>query len=82
MFFTGSSCNVALYTRNTDKAFFGICVMPIIKDNDIYDIILSDPFAYDTDHQDKSKITKYYLELDSKLFDPVLNLSNREILAL
>lgn len=80
-FFTGSTCNLVLLSKNTDNPFFGLCVMPVIKDNDIYDILLNDNFEYDHDDS-KAKVSKYYLELDFKLFDPILDLSNREILAL
>ena len=48
-FFTGSTCNTVLLSKNTDTPFFGICVMPVIKDNDIYDILLNDAFEYNSD---------------------------------
>lgn len=80
-FFTGSTCNTVLLSKNTDTPFFGICVMPVIKDNDIYDILLNDAFEYNSDDS-KAKVSKYYLEIDFKLFNPVVNLTNREILAL
>lgn len=81
-FFTGSTCNVVLLTKNTDNPFFGLCVMPVIKDNDIYDILLNDNFDYNNSDNNKAQITKYYLELDYKLFDPILGLTNKEILSL
>lgn len=84
-FFTGSNCNIVLLTKNNDNPFFGVCVMPVIKDNDIYDILLNDNYEYtptDNNSTPKSQISKYYLEIDFKLFDPILNLTNREILSL
>ena len=80
-FFTGSTCNTVLLSKNTDTPFFGVCVMPVIKDNDIYDILLNDAFEYNSDDS-KAKVNKYYVEIDFKLFNPILDLSNREILAL
>ena len=78
MFFKDSICRSTLYTNNTDKQFFGLCVMPVIKDNDIYNILLSD----NMNPNDTYRIKEYYVEIDSKLFNPVLNLSNKEILSL
>lgn len=82
MFFKGSVCASTLYTRNTDNVFFGLCVMPSINDADIYKIILDDPYAYSSSDNHVNTVTKYYVELDSKLFDPILDLTNEEILAL
>lgn len=71
-FFKGQKCREVLYTNNTDKVFFGMCVNPIMKDEDAVFILNSD---------DNYIIREYYLELDSKLFSPDLNLSNKELLA-
>lgn len=71
-FFKGQKCREVLYTNNTDKVFFGMSVSPIMKDDDVVMILNSD---------DKYMVDEYYLELDSKLFGPELNLSNRELLA-
>ena len=71
-FFKDSKCKQVLYTRNTDKMFFGMSVMPAIKADKVYDIIQED---------EPVRITEYYLELDSKLFSPTLGLSTREITA-
>lgn len=71
-FFKDSKCKQVLYTRNTDKMFFGMSVMPVIKADKVYDIIQED---------EPVRITEYYLELDSKLFSPTLGLSTREITA-
>lgn len=71
-FFKDSTCKQVIYTRNSDKMFFGMAVMPIIRDEDVYNIIQDDyPI----------RVKEYYLELDSKLFDPKLALSNKEIVA-
>lgn len=71
-FFHGQKCKEVLYTNNTDKVFFGMCVSPIMKDEDIVYILNSD---------EKYVINEYYLEIDSKLFGDDLNLTNKEILA-
>lgn len=71
-FFKGQKCREVIYTKNTDKVFFGMCVSPIINDEDIVKIL-------DTD--DKYMINEYYLELDSKLFESDLGLTNKELLA-
>lgn len=72
-FFKDSTCKEVIYTRNTDKMFFGMAVMPNINPDDVYDIIQSD---------DKVRINSYYLELDSKLFDDTLGLDGRELVAI
>ena len=71
-FFKGQKCREVLYTNNTDKVFFGMSVSPIMKDDDVVMILNSD---------DKYMVNEYYLELDSKLFGPELNLSESELLA-
>lgn len=71
-FFKGQKCKEVIYTKNTDKVFFGMSVSPIMKDDDIVMIINSD---------EKYIINEYYLELDSKLFDVSLGLTSRELLA-
>lgn len=71
-FFKDSECREIIYTKNYDKIFFGMCVMPVINGDRAVEIIQS---------ENKTRIDKYYLELDSKLFDPLLNLDNRELTA-
>ena len=71
-FFTDSKCMEVIYTENVDKMFFGMTVMPYIEGKKIYEYI---------DGSSQSRIDKYYLELDSKLFGAWLNLTGREILA-
>ena len=72
MFFRDAKCKEVIYTNNTDKLFFGMCVMPDIPADAVYDIIQSD---------EPYRINSYYLELDSKLFSPVLDLSAKELTA-
>lgn len=71
-FFKGQRCKEVIYTKNTDKVFFGMSVSPIMGDNDVVMILNSD---------EKYIINEYYLELDSKLFDSDLGLTSRELLA-
>ena len=71
-FFKDSTCEEIIYTDNTDKIMFGMSVIPVLKDNMTYDYLSG---------TEKIRIDRYYIELDSKLFSPVLNLTNKEILA-
>ena len=73
MFFRDVKCEGVLYTNNTDLDFFGVYVQPVLKEKDVYPLLISD---YTT------TIEKYYVELDSKLCNPLLGLTNREILAI
>lgn len=73
-FFKGSECKDVIYTQNTDKFFFGMCVMPVIKPNDAV-AILGDP-----DERNKYIIEKYYVEIDSKLLE--LGMSTKELTAI
>lgn len=72
-FFNDSKCKEVIYTQNTDKLFFGMSVIPVIQAEDV-EVILQDDGPY--------RIKEYYLEFDSKLFDPVLNLTPRELVAI
>ncbi len=71
--FKDSECTKIIFTNNTDKMFFGMCVVPTISDFcDVTEILTGDePF----------RIKEYMIEFDSKLFDPALNLTPNEILA-
>ena len=72
-FFFKAQCREILYTVNNDKLFFCMRVYPQIEGNDVVDI-MSD---------DKPKtFSKYYIEFDSKLFDPMLGLDEKEITAI
>jgi len=68
-FFIKAKCKEVLYTVNTDKLFFGMRVYPIF-DGDKAMEILGD--------KKTSAFEEYYVELDSKLFDPMLGLNKRE----
>ena len=69
---TNTACVQVLYTENIDNLFFGIRVYPIINPN---------PLEYET--VDNIHITNNYkVELDSKLFDPILSLSKESVVAL
>lgn len=70
-FFNDAKCVNVLYNNNTDKLFFGMCVMPSLLDTDIDNIIKG------TDV--KVKIQKYYVEIDSKILQ--LNMTARELTA-
>ena len=70
-FFKDSKCKELVFTQNTDKMFFGIIVMPIV--NNPYDIIQGTNLI---------RIKEYYLEIDSKIFSPMLGLSADEIIAI
>lgn len=71
--FRTDGCKQVIYTQNTDKMFFGVCVMPIIPAKEIIGIFQA---------EEKYIIKEYYLELDSKLFDPGLALSFEQITAI
>lgn len=72
-FFIQSRCSEVLYTENTDKMFFGIKVVPNMTGNDAV-ALMGDG--------DNINIYSYYLELDSKLFDPMLILDEKELTAI
>lgn len=72
-FFKDSTCKEVIYTTNTDKMFFGMSVMPVMKSDDVYEILQSD---------ERYRVSSYYLELDSKLFGSVLGMTARELTAI
>lgn len=68
-FFVKAKCREILYTVNTDKLFFGMRVYPLFDGNKAIEIL----------GDKKSNIfEEYYVEFDSKLFDPMLCLNKRE----
>ena len=72
-FFVKAKCKDILYTVNTDKLFFGMRVYPIFDGGYAMELLGdSTPKPFDS----------YYLEFDSKLYDPMLNLSEKEITAI
>ena len=66
-------CRQVILTKNTDKIFFGVVVMPIIPAKEILSIFMK---------SDKYIINQIYVELDSKLFSPMLDLTPDEITAI
>ena len=71
-FFTDSVCKDVLFTNNTDKMFFGAKVIAMIDADDIYDYLMDN---------DARRIGSYIIELDSHLFDPILDLTPGELTA-
>ena len=72
-FFNRAKCREVLYTTNTDKLFFGMRVYPVMSGDDAINIIQSD---------EPTLCTSYYIEIDSKLYDPMLHLTEKEVLAI
>ena len=71
-FFNDSSCKEVLYTNNIDNMFFGIKIVPMIDADDIYDYLVDN---------EPQRITKYIVEIDSKLFNPVMDLTPGSLMA-
>ena len=69
--FKGTNCESIIYTNNTDKPFFGMCVMPVVNETDIKKMILENDFS--------TLKQNYFLEFDSKLFE--IGLTTRELVA-
>lgn len=72
-FFIKAKCRDIIYTVNTDKLFFGMRVYPLLDGSQILGLLgdnKSIPF------------NSYYLEFDSKLFDPLLHLDQKELTAI
>ena len=72
LFFRDSKCLDVLYTNNTDKMFFGMAVIPKVAGEDVIKILQDDS---------KLRFNQYYLELDSKLFSPTLDMNPNELIA-
>ena len=68
-FFIKARCKEILYTMNTDKLFFGMRVYPVFDGNKAIEIL---------GDSKTSPFEEYYVEFDSKLFDPMLGLNKRE----
>jgi hypothetical protein len=68
-FFIKAKCREILYTVNTDKLFFGMRVYPVFDGNKAIEILGDNK---------TSAFEEYYVEFDSKLFDPMLGLNKRE----
>lgn len=73
-FFSDSKCMNVYYTENISKPFFGMIICPSIDDEDIYTYLMG------TD--ESLRLTKYSVEIDSHLFNPVLGLTGKEITAI
>ena len=54
-FFNDAKCLEVIYTNNTDKMFFGMCVVPKMETNELLDILTRD---------NPIRIEKYYIEID------------------
>lgn len=72
-FFNDSECKEVLYTDNTDKMFFGMKTIAMIDADDIYEYLAGD---------EPNRIGKYIIEIDSHLFNPVLDLAPHELMAI
>ena len=72
-FFKDCDCKDLIVTQNTDKLFFGAMVVPTIRGEAVTDILFND---------NPIRIVEYSIELDSKLFDPILNINSRELVAI
>lgn len=70
-FFKDSNCEQVIFTNNTDKFFFGMCVIPILKDETAVDKIIAS--------EEKVRLYRYYVEIDSKLL--LLGLNPSELTA-
>lgn len=71
-FFKDGVCKNVILTDN-DKMFFGMCIMPVLKIDNLEQILYSnEPF----------RIYEYYIEIDSKLLSPTLNLNEDELTAI
>ena len=72
-FFSDAECKDVMYTNNTDNMFFGIKVLPMLDSDDIFDYMISD---------EPIRVEKYIVEFDSHIFNPIVNLSSAELMAL
>ena len=72
-FFSDTECKDIMYTNNTDNMFFGIKVLPILDSDDIFEYLISD---------EPIRVEKYIVELDSNIFNPIVNLTSAELMSL
>lgn len=72
-FFIKARCREVLYTLNTDKLFFGMRVYPAFNGDKALEIL---------GDSKPSPFEEYYIEFDSKLFDPLLGLNEKELTAI
>ena len=73
LFFKDSECRSVIFTENQDKLFFGVIVYPWIELEDADNILLE---VY------PKRIDQYTVEIDSKIFDMMLDATTKEIAAL
>lgn len=71
-FFNDSKCIEVLYNSNNDKLFYGMTCLPSTTHKDFMNIYSG---SY-------NRFSKYYIEIDCKLLDPVLNITARELVAI
>lgn len=69
--FRDSTCEDVIYTDN-DKLFFGMSVIPLLTGVDFIEISEGKTRRFD----------RYVLELDSKIFDPMLKIDSKQMVAL
>lgn len=71
-FFKDSKCLEVLYNKNNDKLFYGMCVLPKTNNRDFMNI-------YNGTY---NRMYEYYIEIDSKILNPVLDLTPTEFMAI
>ena len=71
-FFRDSKCTDIIYTRN-DGLFFGMCVYPVVDKLDVKMIVQDDG---------KYRFKNYVIEIDSKIFNPIIDITASEFLAM
>jgi hypothetical protein len=71
-FFKDSKCTDIIYTRN-DSLFFGMCVYPVVSKLDVQMIVQDDG---------KYRFKNYVIEIDSKIFNPIIDITPNELLAM
>lgn len=70
-FFKDSTCEEVIFTKNTDKLFFGMCTYAVLDDQQANQVFTdSNPI----------KINRYYIEIDSKILD--IGLTKAELTAI
>lgn len=70
-FFRDSECREIIFTKNTDKLFFGMCTYAIISDHTAREILTDD---------EPVRIKEYSIEIDSKILE--VGFTTRELTAI
>ncbi|MGL5752617.1 MAG: hypothetical protein ACRCXT_18920 [Paraclostridium sp.] len=73
IFYKDSRCLGIMFSNNTDKPFFGMCVIPSIPEDTIRDLVVSS-------NRLNKRIENYYIDIDSKLLE--IGFTNRELVAI